>query len=261
MADGAEPDTAAPDTAAQSSGTDVVLSLRSIAKTYLAGDVEVAALRDVDVEVSRGEYVSILGPSGSGKSTLLNVLGLLDRPTAGSYVFEGMEVTDLDEQERTAVRGRRIGFVFQAFHLLSHRTVEDNVALSMLYTGVGTAERLRRAKQALESVGLAHRSSFLPTQLSGGERQRVAIARAIVTDPAVLLADEPTGNLDSVTSESILALFDDLRRRGLTIVMITHDAHVAARADRAVHIRDGRLTELPPAAIAAPARASARGQR
>lgn len=221
-----------------------VLSLDGIGRTYISGEVEVAALADVHLEVGRGEYVSIVGPSGSGKSTLLNILGLLDRPTSGSYLFEGLEVATLDETDRTAVRGRRIGFVFQAFHLLSHRTVVENVTMSMLYTGVPPKERVERARAALDAVGLGHRADFTPTRLSGGERQRVAIARAVVADPAVLLADEPTGNLDSRTSDAILALFDELRAAGLTIVMITHDASVAARADRSVRIRDGRLTTV-----------------
>lgn len=217
----------------------------------MSGDVEVAALSDVDLVVGQGEYVSIVGPSGSGKSTLLNILGLLDRPTAGSYLFEGTEVADLSENERTAVRGRRIGFVFQSFHLLSHRTVVENVAMSMLYTGVPAKEREERARESLEAVSLGHRADFTPTRLSGGERQRVAIARAIVAGPALLLADEPTGNLDSRTSAAILELFASLREAGLTIVMITHDASVAAQADRSVRIRDGRLTEVNFAAAAA----------
>ncbi len=226
------------------SDADVVLALEGIGRTYLSGEVEVAALAGVDLDVGRGEYVSIVGPSGSGKSTLLNILGLLDRPTSGSYRFEGLEVSGLDETERTAVRGRRIGFVFQAFHLLSHRSVLENVTLSMLYTGVSSRERTERARAALASVGLEQRADFTPTRLSGGERQRVAIARAIVADPALLLADEPTGNLDSRTSDSILGLFDGLRAGGLTIVMITHDASVAARADRSVRIRDGVLSAV-----------------
>ncbi len=221
-----------------------VLRLQGIERTYVTGEVEVAALSDVTLTVGRGEYVSIVGPSGSGKSTLLNILGLLDRPTAGSYLFEGLEVAGLDESERTAVRGRRIGFVFQSFHLLSHRSVVENVAMSMLYTGVGPKEREQRARAALTAVGLEHRADFTPTRLSGGERQRVAIARAIVSEPAILLADEPTGNLDSKTSGAILELFDGLRAAGLTIVMITHDSSVAARADRSVRIRDGKLTAV-----------------
>jgi len=226
------------------SGDVPVLSLDGIGRTYMSGEVEVAALADVHLQVRRGEYVSIVGPSGSGKSTLLNILGLLDRPTAGSYLFEGREVASLNETDRTAVRGRRIGFVFQAFHLLSHRTVVENVTMSMLYTGVSPKERVERARSALRSVGLDHRADFTPTRLSGGERQRVAIARAVVAEPAVLLADEPTGNLDSRTSEAILGLFDQLRAGGLTIVMITHDSSVAQRADRSVRIRDGRLTQV-----------------
>jgi putative ABC transport system ATP-binding protein len=229
---------------ARSPPDDAVLVLDGIGRTYEAGDVQVSALSDVCLTVRRGEYVSVVGPSGSGKSTLLNIIGLLDRPTSGSYLFEGLEVAELDETDRTSVRGRRIGFVFQSFHLLSHRSVLENVSLAMLYTGASPSERAARSSAALESVGLAHRSSFTPTRLSGGERQRVAIARALVTDPAILLADEPTGNLDSTTSDAILALFDGLRARGLTIVMITHDASVAARADRSVRIRDGRLTEV-----------------
>ncbi len=224
--------------------TAPVLHLAGIQRTFVTGEVEVAALSDVNLVVERGEYVSIVGPSGSGKSTLLNILGLLDRPTSGSYLFEGLEVASLDENARTAVRGRRIGFVFQAFHLLSHRSVVENVAMSMLYTGVPAKEREERARRALDAVSLGHRADFTPTRLSGGERQRVAIARAIVSNPAVLLADEPTGNLDSRTSAAILELFDALRAGGLTIVMITHDSSVAARADRSVSIRDGRLTDL-----------------
>lgn len=230
---------------------DVVLALDGIGRTYVSGEMEVAALADVHLTVGRGEYVSIVGPSGSGKSTLLNILGLLDRPTSGSYLFEGLEVAGLDETDRTTVRGRRIGFVFQAFHLLSHRTVVENVTLSMLYTGVSSRERVDRARAALASVGLEQRADFTPTRLSGGERQRVAIARAIVAEPALLLADEPTGNLDSKTSDSILGLFDGLRASGLTIVMITHDAQVASRADRSVRIRDGVLSEVDAAEHAA----------
>lgn len=223
-----------------------VVRLAGVGREYRSGEVTVTALAGVDLTIDPGEYLSVVGPSGSGKSTLLNILGLLDRPTAGSYRFEGVEVAHLDEAGRCAVRGRRIGFVFQAFHLLSHRSVLENVALSMLYTGVPPRERLDRAGEALAAVGLAHRVDFRPTQLSGGERQRVAVVRALVSDPALLLADEPTGNLDSHTSEAILALFDELRAAGLTIVVITHDAAVAARADRTVRIRDGHLVEESP---------------
>jgi putative ABC transport system ATP-binding protein len=229
---------------ASGAGRGPVLHLEGIGRTFLSGEVEVAALTDVSLTVFRGEYVSVVGPSGSGKSTLLHILGLLDRPTTGSYLFEGSEVADLDETTRTAVRGRRIGFVFQEFHLLSHRSVVENVTMAMLYTGVDPATRIERALAALDAVGLSNRADFTPTRLSGGERQRVAIARAIVAEPALLLADEPTGNLDSVTSDQILALFDQLRVVGLTIVMITHDHAVASRADRSVSIRDGRLTSV-----------------
>ncbi len=230
--------------AATGEDSNVVLALEGIGRTYVSGEVEVAALSDVNLTVGRGEYVSIVEPSGSGKSTLLNILGLLDRPSSGSYLFEGLEVAGLDETDRTAVRGRRIGFVFQAFHLLSHRSVVENVTMSMLYTGVPARQRVERARAALASVGLEHRADFTPTRLSGGERQRVAIARAIVAEPALLLADEPTGTLDSKTSDSILSLFDGLRAGGLTIVMITHDSSVASRADRSVRIRDGRLSAV-----------------
>ncbi len=220
-----------------------VVKLAGLGREYRSGEVTVPALVDVDLVIHAGEYVSVVGPSGSGKSTLLNVLGLLDHPTAGSYLLDGVEVSTLTEVDRTAVRGRSIGFVFQAFHLLSHRTVLENVALAMLYTGVPASERSARAADALESVGIGHRAAFQPTQLSGGERQRVAIARAIVSRPALLLADEPTGNLDSRTSDTVLGLVDELRDSGLTIIMITHDPAVAARADRSVRIRDGRLSE------------------
>jgi putative ABC transport system ATP-binding protein len=196
----------------------------------------------MDLMIDQGDYVGVVGPSGSGKSTLLNVLGLLDRPDTGSYVLEGTETTRLDDRRRTALRGARIGFVFQSFHLMDYRTVAENVMLGGLYTGLGRAERRRRAAAALERVGMAHRSGFLPTRLSGGERQRVAIARALVGEPALLLCDEPTGNLDSVTTRAVLDLFDELRANGTTLLVITHDDTVADRADRRIHLRDGRLT-------------------
>lgn len=206
----------------------------------------VNALVDVDLQVDRGEWIAIVGPSGSGKSTLLNVLGLLDLATSGTYLLDGIDVADLSDAELTAVRGERIGFVFQSFHLLSHRSVIENVMLAEVY---GTTNRRfprsgrrDRAGAALDRVGLGHRLDFLPSRLSGGERQRVAIARALVTEPTLLLADEPTGNLDTVTTESILTLLDDLRADDLTIIMITHDGEVAQRAGRSVRIRDGHLT-------------------
>ena len=205
----------------------------------------VEALRAVDLRVAAGDYVAVVGPSGSGKSTLLNVVGLLDRPTRGEYLLDGIDTATLTDRQRAALRGRRIGFVFQSFHLLSHRTVEENVMLAEVYRG-GKQRRGRhgRAVAALERVGLAHRLGFLPTRLSGGERQRVAIARAIVGEPSLLLCDEPTGNLDSATTASVLELFDELRAQGLTVMIITHDADVAAHAERRVEMVDGRLREL-----------------
>lgn len=205
----------------------------------------VAALRDVNLRVEPGEHLAIVGPSGSGKSTLLNVLGLLDRATAGRYLLDGIDVAELTDGERAAERGRRIGFVFQSFHLLSYRTVEENVMLSELYLGTPRKDRRRRAVEALDRVGLSHRRGFEPIRLSGGERQRVAIARALLGEPSLLLCDEPTGNLDSVNTQSVLALFDDLREQGLTILVITHDQDVAARAARRVRMVDGQLTEAP----------------
>lgn len=228
-----------------SAGDTTVVDLADIGRTFETTP-PVHALIDVNLRVERGEWIAVVGPSGSGKSTLLNVLGLLDLASNGTYRLDGIDVSELSNAELTAVRGERIGFVFQSFHLLSHRTVLENVMLAEIY-GTTTRRfprsgRRDRAAAALERVGLGHRLEFLPSRLSGGERQRVAIARAIVTKPTLLLADEPTGNLDTVTTESILELFEDLRADDLTIVMITHDAEVAERAGRSVHIRDGRLT-------------------
>lgn len=219
-----------------------LLELRDVTRSF-PGPPEVQALKGVNLVVPQGDYVSIVGPSGSGKSTMLNILGLLDRPTVGEYRIDGIVTGTLSENERSAVRARRIGFVFQSFHLMARRTVLDNVMMPMLYSGVPRAEREDRAVQTLERVGLGHRTTFLPTTLSGGERQRVAVARAVVSTPSVLLADEPTGNLDAVTSDEVLELFDDLRADGLTLIVITHDPVVAARADRRVRIADGRLSE------------------
>ena len=222
--------------------TDALLELRDVTRSF-AGPPEVQALKGVNLRIGRGDYVSIVGPSGSGKSTMLNMLGLLDRPSVGEYRIDGVVTGTLTENERAAVRARRIGFVFQSFHLTPRRTVLDNVLMPMLYSGVPRHERERRARDTLERVGLGHRLDFLPTILSGGERQRVAVARAVVSTPSVLLADEPTGNLDAATSEEVMELFDDLRADGLTLVVITHDSAVAARADRRVRIADGRLSE------------------
>ena len=197
----------------------------------------------MNLDVHPGEWVSIAGPSGSGKSTLLNILGLLDVPTAGTYQLEGTDVRALNDGQRAGLRSREIGFVFQAFHLIAYRTVLENVTLADVYRKGPRRNRIDRARAALERVGLGHREDFLPTRLSGGERQRAAIARGVMGSPSVLLCDEPTGNLDSVTTAAVLDLFAELNRSGLTIVLITHEADVAARANRQVHIVDGRLTE------------------
>ena len=227
--------------------TAELIRLVGVGRTFRSGDIEVRALRDADLEVTRGEYLSIVGPSGSGKSTLLNIIALLDRHTSGTYRFDGTDVTELSEGARTGLRAHRIGFVFQSFHLLAHRTVTENVIMSMLYNSVPPRERRARARAALDRVGLDHRAGFRPGRLSGGERQRVAIARAIATRPAILICDEPTGNLDSVSTESVLELFDDLRSDGLTLLVVTHDDAVSARAERIVRMHDGRLSE--PAAV------------
>ncbi|MFC7589515.1 ABC transporter ATP-binding protein [Nonomuraea antimicrobica] len=199
----------------------------------------------MDLRVDPGDYLAIVGPSGSGKSTLLNVLGLLDRPTSGSYRLDGVETTTLRDGARTRLRGTRIGFVFQSFHLLSHRTVVENVMLAEVYGPHPRGGRRARAEQALRQVGLEHRIGFVPDRLSGGERQRVAIARALMARPALLLCDEPTGNLDSRNTGAVLDLFDGLRADGLTILVITHEDEVSARAKRRVRITDGVLRETP----------------
>lgn len=219
-----------------------LIELRDLTRSF-PGPPEVQALKAVNLTIGRGDYLSIVGPSGSGKSTMLNILGLLDRPTVGEYRIDGVLTGGLDEDARAGVRAQRIGFVFQSFHLMPRRTVFENVLMPMAYSGVPRAERIDRARQTLERVGLGHRLDFLPTTLSGGERQRVAVARAVVSRPSIVLADEPTGNLDQATSGEVMSLFDDLRNDGLTLVVITHDPEVAKRADRVVRITDGRLEE------------------
>lgn len=204
----------------------------------------VEALRSVDLEVASGEYLAIVGPSGSGKSTLLNVLGLLDRPTAGTYHLDGRDVGVLGDADRAGLRAERLGFVFQSFHLLAHRSALENVMFGGMYQGIRRSERRRRAVEALDRVGMLHRATFRPDKLSGGERQRVAVARALAVRPSILLCDEPTGNLDSVTTTSVLALLDDLVTDGLTVCVITHDFNVAERASRRVRIVDGQLTAV-----------------
>jgi putative ABC transport system ATP-binding protein len=220
--------------------TAPVIEFRGAGLTY-PGPPPVAAFKPCDLNIERGEYVAVVGPSGSGKSTFLNITGLLDAPTAGRYLFDGVDVASLRDAERAALRGRRIGFVFQSFHLLPHRSAQENVLLAMVYNGIPRAERGARAREALIRVGLGHRIDATPARLSGGERQRVAIARAVAARPALLLCDEPTGNLDSVTAATVLATLDELHADGLTVVVITHDPTVAARAQRTLTIHDGML--------------------
>jgi putative ABC transport system ATP-binding protein len=220
-----------------------VLELRDVRKTYLTGAEEVHAVDGVDLEITEGEYVAVIGPSGSGKSTLMNILGCLDVPTSGEYRLAGEDVAHLDEEQLAGIRNRRIGFVFQQFHLLASLTAARNVELPLAYGGVSRAERRSRAVEALARVGLDDRTEHRPNQLSGGQQQRVAVARALVTEPAILLADEPTGNLDSASTHDVLELLDELHASGRTIVLITHEHDVAARASRVVTIRDGRITE------------------
>jgi len=218
-----------------------VLSLRDITKTYGTAQNPVPVLRGVDLQVHEGEYVAIVGASGSGKSTMLNILGCLDRPTSGSYHLVGEDVAQFDDLSLSRVRKTRIGFVFQSFQLVSHLSVQENVELPLLYARVARNERRRRAGELIERVGLGHRRGHLPTMLSGGECQRAALARALVNEPALILADEPTGNLDSKTSVEIMKMFVSLHEQGRTIVMITHDPSVAARAQRRITLRDGAV--------------------
>jgi putative ABC transport system ATP-binding protein len=220
---------------------DELIHLESITKVYGTGDAAVAALRDFSLTVRAGESLAVMGPSGSGKSTLMNILGCLDTPSAGQYWFAGQDVSRLNETELAHVRNRRIGFVFQQFQLLSKMSAWRNVELPLLYRNVG--DRRRLALQALEQVGLSDRINHRPGQLSGGQQQRVAIARALVTDPDLILADEPTGNLDSASSRDVLAVLRELNEQGRTIIIITHDPEVAPVAQRTVHVRDGRLVE------------------
>ena len=220
-----------------------IIELAGVRKTYRSGSVEFEALRGIDTSVRAGEYVAVIGPSGSGKSTLMNLLGCLDVPTEGRYVLAGDDTSSLDEAALAAIRNRRIGFVFQQFHLLASMTALRNVELPLVYAGVSRAERRDRAAAALAKVGLADRLDHRPGELSGGQQQRVAVARALVTEPALLLADEPTGNLDSRSTHDVLGLFDELHAAGRTIVLITHEPDVAARAERNLVIDDGLITE------------------
>ena len=218
-----------------------IISLERVSRVYDMGRVAVPALDDVSLGVQPGEFVAIVGPSGSGKSTMMNILGCLDRPTHGAYRLAGTPVAELDDDGLAKLRSRSIGFIFQSYNLLPRTTALDNVAAPLLYQGVGRAERIRRARAALDRLGLGDRVDHEPTELSGGQQQRVAVARALVTEPALILADEPTGNLDSHAGAEVISLLRELHRAGRTIVLITHDPDVAASADRQVHLLDGRI--------------------
>jgi putative ABC transport system ATP-binding protein len=218
-----------------------LIQIENISKIYGSGDVAVEALRGIDLSIDAGDYMAIMGPSGSGKSTLMHILGLLDTPTDGTYRLDGEEVSALSRRQLAHLRNRRIGFIFQNFNLLPRASVQRNVELPLLYAGVGRRERRTRARAALDNVGLGDRRKHRPNQLSGGQRQRAAIARALVTEPSVLMADEPTGNLDQQTGAEILELFNDLQRRGQTLIVVTHDQRVASHAHRVVQIVDGQI--------------------
>ena len=226
-----------------------LIQLDEITKVFLTDAVETHALSEIHFEIEYGEYVSIAGPSGCGKSTLLSILGLLDSPTSGSYLLRGEPVENLGHAERARVRNREIGFIFQSFNLIGDLTVFENVELPLIYRGMKSAERRERANAALERVGMAHRAKHLPSQLSGGQQQRVAVARAVGGQPSILLADEPTGNLDSKNGEAVMDLLRELHRQGATICMVTHDPRYAAHADRSIHLFDGRVVEESAAVI------------
>ncbi len=227
-----------------------LIDLRDIRKVYDMGAEKVHALNGVDLTVEQGEYLAIMGSSGSGKSTLMNLLGCLDTPSTGSYILNGVAVQELDDSELAAIRNKEIGFVFQTFNLLARTDALHNVELPLIYAGLSRTERRERARKALEKVGLGQRMHHQPNELSGGQRQRVAIARALVNDPSILLADEPTGNLDSATSEEIMALFDELHQAGNTVVLVTHEADIAGHAWRRVTLRDGKVISDQPTARA-----------
>ncbi len=220
---------------------ETVISCQDLWKTYEMGAEQVHALRGVNLQIDRNEYVAIMGPSGSGKSTLMNLIGCLDTPSKGQYWLSGHQVSELDDDELARIRNKEIGFVFQTFNLLARATALHNVELPLIYNGTPAAERIERAKKVLEMVDLGHRMTHRPNELSGGQRQRVAVARALVNNPSIILADEPTGNLDSQTGNEIMALFAELHRKGNTIVLVTHEHDIAENADRIVSIRDGTI--------------------
>lgn len=219
-----------------------LVKFTNINKIYkLTEDLEFQALKNINMTIDKGDFVAIIGPSGSGKSTMMNILGLLDQPTSGEYDLDGHDVARLKENSLAEIRNKKIGFVFQSFNLLSRTSALDNVALPLIYSGIPKSERDRRAKKSLESVGLGDKLNSKPNQLSGGQQQRVAVARALVTDPEVILADEPTGNLDSKSGAEIMELFEDLHKQGKTIILITHDDHIAANAKKVIRLKDGEI--------------------
>jgi putative ABC transport system ATP-binding protein len=222
-----------------------LIALNNVTRVFVADDVETHALSEITLTIDHGEYVSIAGPSGCGKSTLLSILGLLDTPTRGEYFLNGRAVAGLPHGERARIRNREIGFIFQSFNLIGDLTVFENVELPLTYRGMSVAERRQRAQEALERVGMAHRARHVPGQLSGGQQQRVAVARAVAGDPLILLADEPTGNLDSKSGESVMALLGDLHRAGATICIVTHDPRYARHAERQIYLFDGQLVDEP----------------
>jgi putative ABC transport system ATP-binding protein len=224
---------------------DPLIKLDGVSKVFLTDEVETHALSGINMQIGRGEYVSIAGPSGCGKSTLLSILGLLDTPSKGEYTLNGRAVADLPPAERARVRNREIGFIFQSFNLIGDLSVFENVELPLTYRGMGSAERKQRVTNALERVGMAHRAKHLPSQLSGGQQQRVAVARAVAGEPLILLADEPTGNLDSKSGESVMELLQELHQTGATICIVTHDPRYARHAERHIHLFDGRVVDAP----------------